>query len=71
MKRALDRDVIGVHRRGHWVEVSVLFYQGGKLISITPFSFQTDLPEDGQPGIRDVFSGSELNSLKGEPYNTW
>lgn len=32
---------------------------------------ETDLPEDGQPGIIDVFSGSELVSLDGEPYSEW
>ena len=32
---------------------------------------ETDLPEDGQPGIIDVFSGSDLESLDGEPYNEW
>ena len=32
---------------------------------------ETDLPEDQQPGIIDVHSGSELVSLRGTPYNTW
>ena len=32
---------------------------------------ETDLPEDLQPGIMDVHSGSELLSLKGTPYNEW
>ena len=32
---------------------------------------ETDLPEDFQPGIIDVHSGSELLSLDGSPYNTW
>lgn len=32
---------------------------------------ETDLPEDGQPGIWDVHSGSELTSLKGELYSEW
>jgi general secretion pathway protein G len=32
---------------------------------------ETDLPEDGQPGIIDVFSGSPQVSLDGEPYNEW
>lgn len=32
---------------------------------------ETDLPEDGQPGIIDVFSGSDLMSLDGTPYNEW
>ena len=36
---------------------------------ITPA--ETDLPEDGQPGIFDVRSGSELMSLNGEPYSEW
>ena len=32
---------------------------------------ETDLPEDGQPGIFDVRSGSERLSLRGEPYSEW
>ena len=32
---------------------------------------ETDLPEDGQPGIMDVYSSSEELSLDGEPYNEW
>ena len=32
---------------------------------------ETDLPEDFQPGIIDVHSGSELLSLDGTPYNQW
>lgn len=32
---------------------------------------ETDYPEDLQPGIFDVHSGSELLSLGGTPYNTW
>ncbi|MCB1037665.1 MAG: type II secretion system protein [Acidobacteria bacterium] len=32
---------------------------------------ETDLPEDGQPGIVDVFSGSDLESLDGTPYSEW
>ena len=32
---------------------------------------ETDLPEDGQPGVYDVRSGSELSSLKGEAYAEW
>ena len=32
---------------------------------------ETDLPEDGQPGIWDVHSGSELTSLKGGLYSEW
>ena len=32
---------------------------------------ETDLPEDGQPGIFDVKSGSELSSVKGEAYSEW
>ena len=32
---------------------------------------ETDLPEDGQPGIFDVRSGSPLSSLKGELYSEW
>ncbi len=32
---------------------------------------ETDLPEDGQPGIVDVKSGSDRISLDGTPYNEW
>ena len=32
---------------------------------------ETDLPEDGQPGIIDVHSGSERMSLDGTPYAEW
>ncbi len=32
---------------------------------------ETDLPEDGQPGISDVRSGSDRLSLDGTPYNEW
>jgi len=32
---------------------------------------ETDLPEDGQPGVVDVFSGSDAESLEGTPYAEW
>lgn len=32
---------------------------------------ETDLPEDGGPGIIDVFSGSQDVALNGTPYNEW
>lgn len=32
---------------------------------------ETDLPEDGSPGIIDVYSGSEEVSLDGTPYSEW
>jgi len=32
---------------------------------------ETDLGEDGVPGIQDVRSGSDAISLDGTPYNTW
>jgi general secretion pathway protein G len=32
---------------------------------------ETDVPEDGEPGIIDVFSGSEEVSLDGTPYTEW
>ena len=32
---------------------------------------ETDLPEDGQPGIIDVFSGSDEISSDGDPYSEW
>lgn len=32
---------------------------------------ETELPEDGQPGIIDVHSGSTAVSLDGTPYSEW
>jgi len=32
---------------------------------------ETDIPEDFQPGIIDVHSGSELIGLDGSPYSEW
>lgn len=32
---------------------------------------ETDLPEDGQPGIVDVRSGSTILSVSGTPYYEW
>ena len=32
---------------------------------------ETDFPEDAQPGIIDVHSGSDRNSLDGTPYSEW
>jgi len=32
---------------------------------------ETDLPEGGEPGIIDVFSGAEGESLDGTPYGEW
>ena len=32
---------------------------------------ETDLPEDAQPGVIDVHSGSEELSLDGTPYGEW
>jgi general secretion pathway protein G len=32
---------------------------------------ETDIPEDFQPGIIDVHSGSELTALDGSPYSEW
>jgi general secretion pathway protein G len=32
---------------------------------------ETDLPETGEPGIIDVYSGSDRTSLDGEPYAEW
>lgn len=32
---------------------------------------ETDLAEDGQPGVIDVHSGSEALSLDGQPYSEW
>jgi excinuclease ABC subunit C len=44
--RFLDRDAIGFHRRGRKVELCVLEFRGGKLLTSRPFSFTTDLPDD-------------------------
>lgn len=32
---------------------------------------ETDLPESGEPGIIDIFSGAEGTSLDGIPYSEW
>jgi len=32
---------------------------------------ETDRPDSGEPGIIDVYSGSEALSLDGEPYSEW
>lgn len=32
---------------------------------------ETDYPEDQQPGVIDVHSGSQLLSLSGTPYSEW
>lgn len=32
---------------------------------------ETDLPEGGEPGIIDVFSGAEGVSVEGTPYSEW
>lgn len=32
---------------------------------------ETDLPEEGTPGIIDVHSGSDQTSLDGQPYSEW
>jgi len=32
---------------------------------------ETDFPEDGQPGIIDVHSGSDRLSIDGTPYSEW
>jgi general secretion pathway protein G len=32
---------------------------------------ETDLPEDGSPGVIDVHSGSDQLSLDGQPYSEW
>ncbi len=35
------------------------------------FPAETDVPEDAQPGVIDVHSGSEELSLDGTPYGEW
>ena len=32
---------------------------------------ETDLPEDGAPGVVDVFSGAEALALDGSSYSEW
>jgi hypothetical protein len=32
---------------------------------------ETDFPEDAQPGVIDVHSGSDDPSLDGTPYSEW
>jgi excinuclease ABC subunit C len=44
--RFLDRDAIGFHRRGRRIEVCVLEFRGGKLLSSRPFSVASELPDD-------------------------
>lgn len=39
--------------------------------SFDDFPAETDLPEDGEPGIFDVHSGFEGESLDGTPYGEW
>jgi excinuclease ABC subunit C len=41
-----DRDAIGLHRRGPRIELCVLQFRGGKLLTNQPHSFKTDLPDD-------------------------
>jgi excinuclease ABC subunit C len=41
-----DRDAIGLHRRGPRIELCVLQFRGGKLLTSQPHSFTTDLPDD-------------------------
>ena len=40
-------------------------------IDLEQMPAETDLPEDGAPGIIDVISGSTEISLDGEPYSEW
>jgi len=40
-------------------------------LNLEEFPAETDLPEDLQPGVIDVHSGSDLISLSGTPYNQW
>lgn len=40
-------------------------------IDLEELPAETDYPEDQQPGIMDVHSGSQLLSLNGTPYNEW
>lgn len=61
--RAIPRDPITKS-----TETWVVVYEE---ISFEEFPAETDLPEDLQPGVIDVHSGSELLSLKGTPYNEW
>jgi len=38
---------------------------------LEPLPAETDLPEDGAPGIFDVRSGSDFSSIDGELYSEW
>jgi len=44
--RFVDRDAFGFHRRGRRVELCLLEFRGGKLLTSHPFSLATDLPDD-------------------------
>jgi len=44
--RFLDRDAVGMHRRGPTLEFCVLQFRGGKLLTSDLHPFQTDLPDD-------------------------
>ncbi len=46
MDALVDRDVVGMDRRGARVELVVLLFRDGKLLSASPFSFETELPDD-------------------------
>jgi excinuclease ABC subunit C len=41
-----DRDAFGLHRRGRRIELCLLEFRGGKLLTSRPFSLATDLPDD-------------------------
>lgn len=45
-QRFADRDAFGFQRRGRRVEICLLEFRGGKLLTSRPFSLTTDLPDD-------------------------
>ncbi len=45
-QRFVDRDALGFHRRGRRVELCLLEFRGGKLLTSRPLSITTDLPDD-------------------------
>ena len=61
--RAVPMDSL-THSAATWV---VVFEE----IDLEAPPAETDLPEEGQPGVIDVHSGSKAKSLDGELYSSW
>lgn len=45
-QRFVDRDALGFHRKGRRIELCLLEFRGGKLLSSRPLSLSSDLPDD-------------------------